>query len=601
MNKSVKLHVRDFGAEPSSPNVHLALEAAVKAASKVNGPTEIIFEQNAVYRISLPNTAELKETESCFADQYAWTIKNATNLVINGQGATLLITDPEIGGICLENSSHIELKNFKIDYETLPYTQGTITKINLLEYWFELKLDPGFSEPDMPNFDRAKKSDGNWGLTIRDGEDGRTHYGPTAIFSDQWEKTGGRIWRFHPPKQGSGYSLQNSPLEASGLKSGDRYVHMARTWSQAVAGINCDHVLWEGITLYSSPGLGFYPRGTCHHTIRNCHVKIKEGRIFSTTSDGIHARGSRGHLLIEGCSFDGMPDDGINVHSSAQSVQEVPAPDQVLVKKHTFSVRPGDELLLVRSASARILGTAMVKDVEARGESWLITLNQNLPELSTGDGYGSSDNLYNLSESANPFVIRNCHFKNFRARGILVSAHGGLIENNVFEMPEGWGVVMHYESARWADGPLAYDMTIRKNKFYGKGLTEQSPIRFEITSRSGSKVETRPFHDFLIEGNQFYNHSHPIMDIHHARNMTICDNQIFCSDETVRGRAEYAAIELYDCENITIEKLTIEDRDTRQIAAVKIAPDCAQNIKVDTEKFKLDVAKTCLPVLDQRN
>ncbi len=90
------------------------------------------------------------------------------------------------------------------------------------------------------------------------------------------------------------------------------------------------------------------------------------------------------------------------------------------------------------------------------------------------------------------------------------------------------------------------------------------------------------------------------MDLHHARNVTICDNRVFNADETLRKRVEYAAIELFDSENISISQLAVEDRDARHVAAIKIAADCTQGIVVDAQSIKLDVAETCQPVLDLR-
>ena len=596
--KPVQLYVRDFGATPQTVNIYMALQRVLAAAKKLNCPVEILFEPNAVYRITLANAAELKETDSGFADQYSWHIKDATNMVINGQGATLVFTDPEVGGICMENSYHIELKNFKFNYDPLPYTQGTIARVNQEEYWFELKLGDGYPEPNTPNFERAEKTYGNWGLTIHDEANGRHRYGPTAIFSDHWEKTGNRLWRFFPAKQGSNYSLQDDPLLASGLKIGNRYVHMARTWSQAIATKNCDYVLWENLTVYASPGLAFYPRGTSHHIIRDCHTKLKGDRIFSTNADGIHMRGSRGHMLVEDCSFNGMADDGINVHSSALSVVAVPAANQLVVNKHTFSVRAGDELIQVRPISAKIIGKATVKSVQDQGSTWLITLNEILEDVSCGSDSEPSDYFYNLSESATPFVINNCHFKNFRGRGILVSAYGGVIENNIFEMPEGWAIVLHYESARWSDGPLACDLIIRNNEFNGHGSSENSAIRTKITTRGGSGVNGRPFRNILIEDNSFYDYGMPVMDIHHACNVTIRDNRSICDSEAIRRKSEYAAVELYDCENVIVNGFAVEDRDARQIAAVKIDTDCGESIEI--ENLELDVSKTCKPVMDLR-
>ena len=398
----VKLHVRDFGATPESTDTEVwqALEDAIAAAAATNVPAELLFEPNATYRITLPNAEELRV--SAPGDTYAFHVENATNLTINGQGAMLVVTDPNIGAICLENSSQIKLKNFRIDYDPLPFTQGTITQVNHGEYWFELKLDEGYPEPDTINFQRAKENYfGNWGLTIRDEGNGRVRYGPAAIFSDRWERTAGvspaRVWRFYPSRDETNFSALNNPLKTSGLKTGDRFVYMARNWSQAVAAKYCDHILWEGITIHTSPGLDFYPRGTSNHTIRDCHVKPLEGRIFSATSDGIHARGIRGPLLIENCSFDGMADDGINVHSSALSVKEQPAPNQFIAPKHTYSVRPGDRLRLVRSETAAVLMDTTVTEVEDLGAGWKVTVQDELPELATGEGFGASDNFYNLS------------------------------------------------------------------------------------------------------------------------------------------------------------------------------------------------------------
>ena len=595
---STQLYVRDFGAVPSSENIFQALEKVVEAAKATDGPVEILFEPDTEYRIANPYAEELRG-DGIGNEIFAFHIRNATNLTINGQGSTLIVTDPNIGAVSMDYSSRVELKNFKIDYDPLPFTQGTITKVNEDEQWLEMKLDDGYPEPNTVNFQRSKEFYlGNWGLTVRDEGNGRVRYGSAAVFMDKWEKKGDHIWRFQTPVDPEKYKLYATNFQAAALKPGDKFVYMARNWSQAVRGLYGDHILWEGITIYTSPGLDFYPRGTSNHIIRDCHVMPKEGRIFSATSDGIHARGSRGHLLIEDCSFDGMADDGINVHSSAISVKEQTAPDQFIAPKHTYSVRPGDQLRLVRSETAAILMDTTVKAVEDLGGAWKITVDDTLPKLASGKGFDASDNFYNLSESASPFVIRNCHFKNFRGRGVLVSAYNGTIENCTFEMPEGWGVVLNYESARWAEGPLAYDLTVRNNTFLGKGSAGHAAIRSEISAHENAPVEGRPFHNLVIEGNRFYDYAQPVMDIHHARNVTIRDNRIFCSAEAPRKHPDYAAIELFDCENITVKELGIEDR--KAAAAVKIAADCGQGITVDTESLKLDVAERSQPVLDLR-
>jgi hypothetical protein len=516
-SKRTALDVSAFGASPAVPNNHEALKAAIAAARACEGGGELRFEPGAVYRIGLPDGSGLQ-------GKHALHIKAATNLVLNGQGATLVITNPEIGAICTEDCQSVEVKNFKIDYDPLPYAPGVISEVNLSEGWFELDVSDGFLEPDQPCFERAMAK---WGLTVREPDDGGRRYGPAALFSKHWKKTGDRVWRFYTTENGYDPALQQA-----GLNVGARFIHMARNYAQAVAAKNCDQILWENITVYASPGLAFYPHITSHHTIRDCHVRMKEGRIFSTNADGIHMRGSRGHVLIDGCSFEGMADDAINVHSSAMSVQEQPAPNQVLVKKHTYSVRPGDELVIVRSAVAEILGTAVVQSVADRGGSWLLTLDRELPALPAGAGAEKNEhgdpiasiNLYNLSESAAPFTIRNCRFNDYRGRGILVSAHNGLIENNVFNVREGWGVVMNYESSRWAEGPIAHDVVIKNNAFYAKPESRQPAILSAVHTRGGAEVQGAPFKNIRIEGNRFHGYETAVR-MRHAENVQILENE----------------------------------------------------------------------------
>lgn len=585
-------NIRDWRAYPSSTNNYAAVKSAVDAAMASGQPAEIRFEAGAIYRIGLPDGPNMQS-------QYALYIKNASHLVINGQGATLLITHPEIGGICSENSNNVKIKNIKIDYDPLPFAQGTVTAVNHAQYWFDLQVTNGFLEPDQPCFARSMSK---WGLTVRDEADGGRRYGPTAVFAERWQKTGERLWRFYPVREGGGYK---DPLIQSGLKPGDTFIHKAGNYAQAVAAIKCDSLLWENITVFASPGLAFFPHITSHHTIHNCHVKVKEGRIFSTNADGIHMRGSRGHVVIDSCSFEGMADDAINVHSSALSVQDQPSPDQVLVKKSSYSLHPGDELVLVRSATATVGQTVTVKTVKDAGRNWLVTLAGAIPPLTVGKGFASSDNFYNLSEAADPFVIRRCTFKDYRGRGILVSAHGGLIENNIFDLREGWGVILTYESTRWAEGPMAYDVTVRNNEFHGHGAPPPAILsmlyaRQDNTDQVTTTVE-RPFHDLRIEGNRFYEYGAPVMELSNARNLHIRGNEVNCSEQATRPRAAYASIVLKNCADVIIDELDVQDKDPRHYAVVDIASDCARGEHIHIKNLEAAVHSSCNPVLDQRS
>ncbi|MEN8193514.1 MAG: right-handed parallel beta-helix repeat-containing protein [Bacteroidota bacterium] len=591
LEKHTPIYVRDFGIYPNSDNNHDALVRLFDSVKKMKKPVEVLFEPNAVYRMGLKNGDESND------QKHALVVDGIDNLIINGQGASFLITNPEIGSIKTENCNHIEVKNFNIDYVILPYTQGVVTAVNTDEYWFELKLDKGYPEPDLPHFENSKIRDANWGLTIRELKNGRRAYGPTAVFSDKWKQTGKGVWRFYPKTNWAGY---NDPLVSSGLKVGEKYVHMARNWNTGVAAVNCENILWENIVVYAAPGLTFFPHQTSYHTIRNCHTKIKKGRIFSTNADGIHMRGSRGHVLIEGCSFKGMADDGINLHSSALSIQGQPTPNQVLVKKHTFSVRVGDELVLVRSSQGKILAEVIVKSAEDKGDNWLITLDKDLPTVIAGKGFESSDNLYNMSEIATPFIIRNCQFKDYRGRGILVSTQGGVIENNVFNLNEGWGVVFVYESSVYAEGPFAEDVIVRNNEFCAFELGSNPAILSHISTQDGSKAESRLFRNIKIENNKFYDYACPVVQLQSANGVTINSNVSVCSDEIPRMKDEYSSIILHNCENVSVDNFRIKDFDKRLKAVVEISEDCEKGESITVKNLNLDVVEDVKAIFDKR-
>lgn len=112
-------------------------------------------------------------------------------------------------------------------------------------------------------------------------------------------------------------------------------------------------------------------------------------------------------------------------------------------------------------------------------------------------------------------------------------------------------------------------------------------------------ADSRPFHDIRIENNLFFDYGVPAIELSCARDVTISGNQVRCSDKAVRGRREYAAVVLQNCENIVIDGLDVQDRDPRQVAVVDIGADCApQGISVT--HTTADVAETCKAVLDRR-
>ena len=59
-------------------------------------------------------------------------IRGAKNITVDGQGSTIVFSLADLNkqGFKIDNSENIRLKNFSIDYDPLPFTQGTITAMS---------------------------------------------------------------------------------------------------------------------------------------------------------------------------------------------------------------------------------------------------------------------------------------------------------------------------------------------------------------------------------------------------------------------------------------------------------------------------------------
>ncbi len=95
----------------------------VQQASPINLQSEI---QSAISRgqssLTLPSGTYRVENHLMIA--------NAKNFILDGNYSDIIFTS-KAGKILIYNSESITIRNLKIDYDPLPYTQGTITSVEL--------------------------------------------------------------------------------------------------------------------------------------------------------------------------------------------------------------------------------------------------------------------------------------------------------------------------------------------------------------------------------------------------------------------------------------------------------------------------------------
>jgi len=577
--------VRDFGAIPDddTPDGD-AIRKCIQAAVASGRQAKVLFEAGN-YRIDpAPGATAMGELVSL-------PINGVSNLTLSGvrEGTTLTFTNPSASGIVLDGCQAVCLRNVRIDYNPLPYASGTIRAVNLAENTFDLELDADSTDFSNPLFAKAKAL---WGMVVRpDPRQGTTRYGPVAVGSKTFTPVSGRVWRLTESSLGGAGSPH--ALASSGMKPGERYVHMARTYGCAVGVQSSEDVRLEGVTILSSPGLSFFPYLSRDVSLVDCHVSPGPNRLISTNADGIHARGLRGNLLIERCSFEGMGDDAINIHSNAILVHSVPSSLEIIAPPHTWSVRPGDELVAYDGLSLSEKGRTTVESLRQTAGGTLIRFAKPIEGLRAGRDYATADRLYNLSEAGGPFLIRDCRFLAHRGRDVLVSGIGGRIENNRFENNEGWGVDLSFGDSIWAEGPPAQDLQITGNEFLGRGGTQPCIVARSAAPKESQSSGRRFFKELTIRDNKFLNLHASAIRLYGVDGALIANNTIL-ENTTAAGPVSFPAVELENSAGILVENMKILD--TRFKTGVQVGA----NVEPGEKGLRFGSPDRTLPVTDRR-
>ncbi len=439
------------------------------------------------------------------------------NVTLQGvpKKTVLLFTHPDKAAIGLFGTRNVVLKDMIVDYEPLPFTQGTVVATDPEHGAFDWRPDPGYRLPKPPF-----PVSGAMGVIVDRKRRALKAKVPDYAFIKSAASLGDGRWRltFTP----------STADRARAMEPGDAFVLLARLPGGTIEFNSASGGGIDGVTLYSSPGLSVLLNGCRDRVeVRGLQIVFKPGsdRLIASDGDGIHCGQNRKGPLIENCLFEGLCDDGVNIYCSPARLKKVLPKENAVLLGNAGHWRTGDRIEFFDLTEGRILAEIPIMALTPGANGQIKAVFDSLPTLT-----GKTVHLYNLSAAGENYVIRNNEFRNHRRHGLNLRARGGLIEHNRFIDQGGFGVNISNEPG-WPEGPTPRNLIIRDNYFSGGGQGagysgSESSAALRVMALKNSWLAMPVVDNVKISGNEFSRPPGNAIFLGAVRQATLRDNRI---------------------------------------------------------------------------
>lgn len=474
LSTSMDIKVSDYGAKPNDgKDDGEAIMKALKICEKFSKSgmnIRLVFEKGTYDLFTNKNDTHLIE------------IEDANNLVIDGNGAEIIIQDPLMGFMSILKSNNVIVKNLIIDYDPLPFTQGKVVAVHLDSNSFDLKIDEGFPQLDHYMFQKANRV---WGMLMDPEIPGKLKDGAPNLFgSKDFTEVEPNVFRIK----------FQGPRLLKFIEVGDPYVHIARTNGRTTFKTgNSKNITYLNNTSYTSPAGSYAAFGMEEWNVIGCEVKLKPGRLHSANADCFHVNGGKFGPWVENSLFEGYSDDAFNLKHARAFIVSQNSPTVLLVKP---AVKKGDVIKVFNPREGVLIGTYTVLENKfLKDVGMQITIDKPIKQKLDVGETKTNDLIYIDSKSNESFVIRNNTFRNARRYGILVQNSYGIIERNMFENLSQSGITLK-NGVDWGEGFVANNIVINQNIFNNCGydfafLNQDNAASIKLTVNKLKDLETK--------------------------------------------------------------------------------------------------------------
>ncbi len=512
LQEVVEVTVSDFGAFPDDGEDDTrAVKRALEECKKYD-LSRLVFEpgQYDFYPLFAGERYLYVSNNDEGLKRIAFDIRDMSHLTLDGHGASLMFHG-FINPFVIEESSHVRLENFSIDFSRPFHSEATI--LNVEKDYMDVEFLEGFPyliHRGLLYFkdfkDASERMTSVTKLNVYPSShmlEYDTHKRETAFMvKDYYFVRGGGAY---PASRLGERKVRIKVSDLNGTVGNTMVFGPSHRDHPGFVITDSDEISFENVTIHHAGGMGILGQRSHNITVNNCRVTPSSGRINSVTADATHFVNCSGKIELTNNLFENQKDDATNIHGIYQRIIQVTGENSAIVRlMHNQQMgfdyfKPGVEVEFVRGQSLLTFATREIKSANwINKECAEVTFTTPLP-----DNLEENDTIAEIRDYPH-IIITNNIIRNNRARGMLLNGRGRtVVEDNYFHAP-GAAILFEGDAFFWFEQGGVNNCIIRNNVFDNCmfGVWGKAVIDVKAGIRE-NRAESRYNRNILIEDNVF--------------------------------------------------------------------------------------------------